>query len=699
MNEGSLKQKIVENINSVDSILVTVSQNPSVDELAAALALTMFLNDLDKHATAVVSGAVPQSMNFLKPEKTFENSIDSLRDFVISLDKEKADHLRYKVDGDVVKIFITPYRTIISDKDLDYSQGDYNVEMVIAIGVTDQDHLDKALSAHGKILHDAVVATIGLDSSKLGSLDYNDSTASSLSELVAGVASALATDDKKISEQVASALLTGVVSATERFSNDKTTSKVMTVAADLMAAGANQQLIASKLREGSKLPISAEGSKDGSERISKGKSSGENSSSSSKNRKNKNRGLNIEHTEVTPVETANKANDDSDATSAKQNPINKTEAAAIFDAALDKASQELPAPETPDPVVSAPETLATPAPDQSTDEEKLSQQLEDANTPIASSQISNLDEQLQQENKTAPAEDSSSADAKPFEFIPAPVGEPSTDDNVSQSIGISDQRSTVDEKDAPEPSFGGVLNATTEQAADDKRILKEESRNKTILSHGGGGYVGNTNASFDTSVSGSQDPKEPEPVDIFSQQPSQTVGPEAVPAPTMPSFEPPTPPTDAQGLQPAEYTSQQTSSSPTLEDIDQFNRQKPDPDSALQAVEDIYNTTPEQTPPPIVTPSIQAMQQQGIPPLPDVSQDMNYAQQPPSFPTPPPPPAPFENNLAPMTGGMPNFTQEPQASQEQLPPDNLGQILPPTPQVPQQPPRPSDPGQFKLPGQ
>jgi hypothetical protein len=43
--------------------------------------------------------------------------------------------------------------------------------------------------------------------------------------------------------------LTGIVAATDRFSNNRTSSRVMTIAAQLMGAGANQQLIASKLEE------------------------------------------------------------------------------------------------------------------------------------------------------------------------------------------------------------------------------------------------------------------------------------------------------------------------------------------------------------------------------------------------------------------------------------------------------------------
>lgn len=251
MNEGSAKQQIVEAIKSNSNILVTVSDSPSVDELSAALGLTILLNKLDKRATSIFSGAIPPAITFLEPEKTLEGTVDSLRDFIIALDKEKADHLRYKVDGDVVKIFITPYRTTLTEKDLQFSQGDYNVELVIALGVKDQDHLDKALSAHGRILHDATVTTIsvGAEPSTLGSIDWRDAAASSFCEMLISLSEALKEDQPILDEQIATALLTGIVSATDRFSNDRTSSRVMTMAAQLMAAGANQQLIAAKLQD------------------------------------------------------------------------------------------------------------------------------------------------------------------------------------------------------------------------------------------------------------------------------------------------------------------------------------------------------------------------------------------------------------------------------------------------------------------
>ncbi len=257
------KEQIVDNIRSVDTILVTVGQDPTVDELSAALGLTTFLNDIGKHATTVVSSTVPAAMGFLHAEDAFERTVDSLRDFVIALDKEKADHLRYKVDGDLVKIFVTPYRTVITDKDLHYSKGDYNVEMVLALGASSKTALDKAVAAHSQILQDSVVATIGLKPSQLGAPDWANTGASSVCELVTELVEDLS-EERAMSQQVANALLTGVVAATDRFSNDRTTSHAMTVAANLMAAGANQQLIVAKLKQGNVLDIKPD---DGGHRL------------------------------------------------------------------------------------------------------------------------------------------------------------------------------------------------------------------------------------------------------------------------------------------------------------------------------------------------------------------------------------------------------------------------------------------------
>ncbi|HTH71762.1 MAG TPA: hypothetical protein VL737_00165 [Candidatus Pristimantibacillus sp.] len=250
------KQEIADRLKQANNVLVTISNNPSVDQFAAAIGLTLVLSKLGKHATAVFSGAVPSTIEFLEPDKTIEPNTDSLRDFIISLDKTKADKLRYKVEDKVVKIFITPYRTSISDKDLEFSQGDFNVDAVVAIGVHSQTDLDQAITAHGRILHDATVITINVrPQADLGSINWLVPGASSLSELTVELVDAI--DKGVLDSQIATAFLTGIVAETKRFSNEKTSPDTMSISAELMAAGANQQLVATKLEEAAPPPAPA----------------------------------------------------------------------------------------------------------------------------------------------------------------------------------------------------------------------------------------------------------------------------------------------------------------------------------------------------------------------------------------------------------------------------------------------------------
>lgn len=247
--DPTARQSIIDRINQATNILVTVKNSPNVDQLAGCIGLTLFLNHIGKHGTAVFSGQIPSTIEFLKPEETIEKTTDSLRDFIIALDKAKADKLRYKVENDVVKIFITPYRTSLSEKDFDFSQGDFNVDVVIALGVHAKDELDEALVQHGRILHDATVISLNNGpGGNVGTLHLEDPNASSLSEMLLSICEGL--QPNSIDTQMATAFLTGIVAETERFSNPKTTPLAMSLSAKLMAAGANQQLIATQLQSG-----------------------------------------------------------------------------------------------------------------------------------------------------------------------------------------------------------------------------------------------------------------------------------------------------------------------------------------------------------------------------------------------------------------------------------------------------------------
>ena len=245
---GNVPKKIAEKIKSSNNILVALSRDPNVDEISAAIGLTMILNKLGKHVTAIYSGETPNTLEFLKPEQTFEKNTNSLQDFIIALHKDKADHLRYKIEGDYVKVYITPYKTTISQTDFEFSQGDFNVDLVISIDVETAESLDGALSEYGRIMHDATAVNITTNQAgRFAELEWSDPSESSVCEMIVILSGYL--DQTEFDQPTATALLTGIVSATDRFSNARTTSETMQVSSRLMQAGADQQLISSNIMQ------------------------------------------------------------------------------------------------------------------------------------------------------------------------------------------------------------------------------------------------------------------------------------------------------------------------------------------------------------------------------------------------------------------------------------------------------------------
>lgn len=238
---------VATRIGEAENILIALSGDPSVDELAAAIGLSIYLDKLGKNATAIYSGSTPNALEFLNPDETFESSADALQDFVIALNKEKADHLRYKLDGDYVKVYITPYRTRLSEEDLEFSYGDFNIDLVLALDVANGIDLDAALREHGRIMHDASVINITTGNpGRFGEIEWSDKKASSVSEMIAKLLYGAKTD-VPLGKEEATAFLTGIVAATNRFSNANTTPETMQVASRLMESGANQQLISKNI--------------------------------------------------------------------------------------------------------------------------------------------------------------------------------------------------------------------------------------------------------------------------------------------------------------------------------------------------------------------------------------------------------------------------------------------------------------------
>lgn len=666
--DGNAKQQIVERIKNSTNILVTVSRNPSVDELTAALGFTMMLNKMDKHATAVFSGAIPPAISFLEPDKTFEHSVDSLRDFIIALDKEKADRLRYKVEDDVVRIFITPYKTTISEKDLQFSQGDFNVELIVALGVDKREDLDNAITAHGRILHDATVVTINTDDEKntLGTIDWQDTAASSYSEMLVSLSEAL--QNNLIDAQIATSLLTGIVAATKRFANTHTTPRVMTMAAQLMAAGANQQLIAAKLEEAQAIPKQSTPivDKNGATPLDEGKSKKLDKAEKKPKKESK--------PEPEPEPTPPPRQDGEMQIEHSDDKAKKKEAPKPKPAPA-PATQSIPTPPPePEPVVPA----------QKTDEE-ADRELDEAIAAATASEEAG-DAKKKSSLSVEDLKKDLAAASRDVDAAAADIG--ATPPTVASTLPPVTPQPAVQVKSdwrtqqIPEPRMGGTLNATTHEAAEQKRREAKDERNRTILTHDkpalGAQEVPPT--PFNSYAPGTAQ-AEPPSVDPFAAQAPPPSGDNFQTVSTLPN------PAPAAASAPAPVAPAPQAAPNDLGD-------------ARQAVEQAFGSAPfDAAHQPMQSvgaqplgPSLHDQPATGVPApaIPAMSPDVG-------MPLPPPPPPPdLGAGLPPLppanASGAGTPVQQASASPA---PATLPPIAPPSTPTPTA----IDPGQFKIPGQ
>ncbi|MDB5179100.1 MAG: exopolyphosphatase-like protein phosphoesterase RecJ protein [Patescibacteria group bacterium] len=247
------KQQTSEAIRQAETILITTAQRPSIDQISAVIGLSMILRKFGKKVTAVISDSLPPSVQLLDTAQV-SKSLGGMRDFVLKLDVTKAevDKLRYEVKDGKLQIFITPYKGGFAPSDVtfDYGEAQFEYDLAIVLGVPTRVRIDRIYEQNSAMFDTIPVLNLDFHRSNenYGAVNLIDSNASSLCEMMVALAESL--QGGIIDADIATALLMGIVGSTDRFTASHTTSKSLTVAAQMMAAGAKQQAVVKALYRG-----------------------------------------------------------------------------------------------------------------------------------------------------------------------------------------------------------------------------------------------------------------------------------------------------------------------------------------------------------------------------------------------------------------------------------------------------------------
>lgn len=243
------KQQTTEQIKSAERILVLTHQNPDGDALGSLLALYLVLKKIGKDVTAVVPEQYPQAFNFLPTLPTLPRKFTGTKDFVISIDtsKVKVDRLGYKHNSEENKlnIVITPLAGSFGEGDVTFSQGTFKYDLIIVLDSSDLERLGQFYDGQNALFYETPVINIDHHAGNdfFGKVNWVDLTSTSTAEVLVSLMESLAREKPLLDEDIATALLTGIITDTGSFQNANTTPKSLTVAAQLVAAGARQQEI------------------------------------------------------------------------------------------------------------------------------------------------------------------------------------------------------------------------------------------------------------------------------------------------------------------------------------------------------------------------------------------------------------------------------------------------------------------------
>lgn len=235
-NFNQAKEAVATLLAENSNIGIVVSENQTLDTLAAALSLHLIFQDSGKNSQ-IISRKDPTV------EHSFLVGIDQLKKqfggvtktLTVSFPYHDGDieKVSYNIEGDKlnVNLFAEEKGISFEEKDIKYMREGSAPQLVFAIGISNQAELAGLADGASKIVN----IDNNISNTLFGNAVLVDASYSSLSEVVAKLASALAL---QVEFDVAQNLLDGIAFATQNFMSPKTSPVAFEMIGVLMQKGA-----------------------------------------------------------------------------------------------------------------------------------------------------------------------------------------------------------------------------------------------------------------------------------------------------------------------------------------------------------------------------------------------------------------------------------------------------------------------------
>lgn len=242
----SVPQQIFDLVNKSNNLLIALTQNPSTDAIAGALALKIIFEKKDKKVKVVSQNySLSPQHSFLPKSQDIHSELTTLRQFIVSLDvsKTKVEELSYDIGDDKLNIFIKPKNGFFKEENLSTSAGQYEYDLIFVIDAPELEALGNIYDNNTEFFYFTPIINIDHKASNdnFGQVNLVDITATSVSEIVFELIKEH--DEKLLDEYIATNLLAGIISKTKSFQTPQVTPKSLAIASHLIASGARREEI------------------------------------------------------------------------------------------------------------------------------------------------------------------------------------------------------------------------------------------------------------------------------------------------------------------------------------------------------------------------------------------------------------------------------------------------------------------------
>ncbi|MFH1838958.1 MAG: DHH family phosphoesterase [Patescibacteria group bacterium] len=240
------EQQALELINRAKNILVASRQHPTPDTISSAVACFLFLRNMGKNVDVVIPGfEIDKSPKFLPGLKDVKSQTGPIRAFKIYLDIDKTPlgELMYDVKDNKLEITVLPASGEWTSKDVKAKHGEDYYDLIIALDCPDMHTLGDLVKKHADFLYRTHVINIDCDSSNENWAQINIVNLNAVATCEVLYNLFTKWDKNLIDNDIATALLAGMISKTKSFRTQNITPKTLSVASELVAQGARRQEI------------------------------------------------------------------------------------------------------------------------------------------------------------------------------------------------------------------------------------------------------------------------------------------------------------------------------------------------------------------------------------------------------------------------------------------------------------------------